>query len=415
MSEQRNFFINTARTVELGSAAWELAQDSGLTDRSVAHYPSGRLCDQDGHVFMNMCSCSYLGLETDKRLVQRAARYVLESGTVNLPTSRIRIRLRELDELEEALSSHFSCQAFTATSCSAGIVASLPLLAAGIFTNGVRPYLVFDKNAHFALNQMKAVCGDETQVATCEHNDVQFLEDMCRRHRQVAYVADGAYSMGGAAPIEQLLGLQDKYGLFLYFDDSHSLSAYGEQGEGIVRALMPEINSRTILVYSLAKAFAANGGGIFMSKQAPYLKEFRRFGGPMSYSQYLNPAAIGAAMASLEIHHSTELAILQCRLADNITLFDQLVPTEYAGTPSPIRVIPMASPGMAVKVSEAVFQKGYYTSAVFFPIVARNKSGLRVMLRADMTELDIHSFCSIVAQQVQQWGEAQEEQMEVHP
>ncbi|MNO72009.1 hypothetical protein D3C76_629420 [compost metagenome] len=176
---------------------------------------------------------------------------------------------------------------------------------------------------------------------------------------------------------------------------------------------MPELNSRTILVYSLAKAFAANGGGIFMSKQASYLKEFRRFGGPMSYSQYLNPAAIGAAMASLEIHRSAELATLQCRLADNITLFDQLVPTEHAGTPSPIRVMPMASPEMAVRVSEAVFQQGYYTSAVFFPIVARNKSGLRVMLRADMTELDIRSFCSIVAQQVQQWGNAQEGQVEV--
>ncbi|MNH21106.1 8-amino-7-oxononanoate synthase [compost metagenome] len=229
----------------------------------------------------------------------------------------------------------------------------------------------------------------------------------------MAYVADGAYSMGGSAPIEQLLALQEKYGLFLYFDDSHSLSAYGKKGEGIVRGVMPELNSRTILVYSLAKAFAANGGGIFMSKQASYLKEFRRFGGPMSYSQYLNPAAIGAAMASLEIHRSAELATLQCRLADNITLFDQLVPTEHAGTPSPIRVMPMASPEMAVRVSEAVFQQGYYTSAVFFPIVARNKSGLRVMLRADMTELDIRSFCSIVAQQVQQWGNAQEGQVEV--
>ncbi|WP_409307712.1 aminotransferase class I/II-fold pyridoxal phosphate-dependent enzyme [Pseudomonas putida] len=413
MSEQRNLFINTERTIELGNASWELAQASGLTDRSVVHCPSSRLRDQDGHVFMNMCSCSYLGLEVDKRLAQRAARYVLDSGTVNLPTSRIRIRLRELDELEDALSSHFDCQAFTATSCSAGIVASLPLLAAGIFTNGVRPYLIFDKHAHFALNQMKAVCGDETQVATCAHNDVQFVEDMCKRHRQVAYVADGAYSMGGSAPIEQLLALQEKYGLFLYFDDSHSLSAYGKKGEGIVRGVMPELNSRTILVYSLAKAFAANGGGIFMSKQASYLKEFRRFGGPMSYSQYLNPAAIGAAMASLEIHRSTELATLQCRLADNITLFDQLVPTEYAGTPSPIRVMPMASPEMAVRVSEAVFQQGYYTSAVFFPIVARNKSGLRVMLRADMTELDIRSFCSIVAQQVQQWGNAQEGLVEV--
>ncbi|MCX2706338.1 MULTISPECIES: aminotransferase class I/II-fold pyridoxal phosphate-dependent enzyme [Pseudomonas] len=413
MSEQRNLFINTERTIELGNASWELAQASGLTDRSVVHCPSSRLRDQDGHVFMNMCSCSYLGLEVDKRLAQRAARYVLDSGTVNLPTSRIRIRLRELDELEDALSSHFDCQAFTATSCSAGIVASLPLLAAGIFTNGVRPYLIFDKHAHFALNQMKAVCGDETQVATCAHNDVQFVEDMCKRHRQVAYVADGAYSMGGSAPIEQLLALQEKYGLFLYFDDSHSLSAYGKKGEGIVRGVMPELNSRTILVYSLAKAFAANGGGIFMSKQASYLKEFRRFGGPMSYSQYLNPAAIGAAMASLEIHRSAELATLQCRLADNITLFDQLVPTEHAGTPSPIRVMPMASPEMAVRVSEAVFQQGYYTSAVFFPIVARNKSGLRVMLRADMTELDIRSFCSIVAQQVQQWGNAQEGQVEV--
>ena len=413
MFEQRNLFINTARTIELGNASWELAQESGLTDRSVVHCPSNRLRDQDGHVFMNMCSCSYLGLETDERLSQRAARYVLDSGTVNLPTSRIRIRLRELDELEDALSSHFTCQAFTATSCSAGIVATLPLLAAGIFTNGVRPYLIFDKHAHFALNQMKAVCGDETQVATCAHNDVQFIEDMCKRHRQVAYVADGAYSMGGSAPVKQLLALQEKYGLFLYFDDSHSLSACGKKGEGIVRGLMPEINNRTILVYSLAKAFAANGGGIFMSRQASYLKEFRRFGGPMSYSQYLNPAAIGAAMASLEIHRGAELETLQCRLADNINLFDQLVPTEYAGTPSPIRVMPMASPDMAVKVSEAVFQQGYYTSAVFFPIVARDKSGLRVMLRADMTELDIRSFCSIVAQQVQQWCKTQEGRVEV--
>jgi 7-keto-8-aminopelargonate synthetase-like enzyme len=355
---------------------------------------------------MNMCSCSYLGLEADERLVQRAARYVLDSGTVNLPTSRIRIRLKALDELEDALSAHFECQAFTATSCSAGIVASLPLLAAGVFTEGVRPYLIFDKHAHFALNQVKAICGDETEVTTCAHNDVDFIEDMCRRHRQVAYVADGAYSMGGSAPVERLLALQERYGLFLYLDDSHSLSAYGRKGEGFVRSLMPELNSRTLLVYSLAKAFAANGGGIFMSKHAPYLKAFRRFGGPMSYSQYLNPASIGAAMASLDIHRSPELITLQNKLVANIALFDQLVPTEHAGSPSPIRVVPMASPSMAVSVSEAVFKHGFYTSAVFFPIVARDKSGLRVMLRADMTADDIRSFCSLVAQYVQSSSES---------
>ncbi|KAE9648189.1 aminotransferase class I/II-fold pyridoxal phosphate-dependent enzyme [Pseudomonas sp. PB103] len=400
MSEQRNKYINTARSVDIGNPSWAFAQQSGLTDLSVKHTQQGRMQDQNGHAFMNMCSCSYLGLEVDPRLARRAADYVLNSGTVNLPTSRIRIRLRELDELEDALSAHFNCRAFTATSCSAGIVASLPLLAAGMFTQGQRPVLIFDKHAHFALNQVKAICADETQVVTCNHNDVDFIEDMCKRYPLVAYVADGAYSMGGSAPIEQLLALQDKYGLFLYFDDSHSLSAYGEQGEGYIRTYIPELNPRTLLVYSLAKAFGANGGGIFMSEKADYQSVFRRFGGPMSYSQYINPAAIGAAMASLDIHKSPELGVLQEKLNSNIRLFDSLINTEHAGSGLPIRVIPLDSPDMAISVSEGVFKRGYYTSAVFFPIVARNKSGLRVMLRADMSQEDVRSFCSAVRAEI---------------
>ena len=380
----------------MGNPSWEFAQKSGLTDLCVRHIRQGRMQDQSGYEFMNMCSCSYLGLEVDERLAQRAADYVLSCGTVNLPTSRIRIRLQELDELEAALSAHFNCRAFTATSCSAGIVASLPLLAAGIFTEGQRPFMIFDKHAHFALNQVKAVCGDETQVVTCNHNDVDFIESMCKRHPLVAYVADGAYSMGGSAPVERLLALQNKYGLFLYFDDSHSLSVCGERGEGYIRTFMSDLNPRTLLVYSLGKAFGANGGGIFMSDKASYQDAFRRFGGPMSYSQYVNPAAIGAAMASLDIHKSSELRTLQQKLIANIRLFDSLCSTEYAGSDLPIRVIPLNSPDMAIGVSESVFKRGFYTSAVFFPIVARNKSGLRVMMRADMCQEDIRNFCSAV-------------------
>ncbi|QVM94953.1 aminotransferase class I/II-fold pyridoxal phosphate-dependent enzyme [Pseudomonas sp. SORT22] len=401
MSGQKNKYINTARTVEIGNPSWALAQGSGLTDLSVKHVREVRMEDQNGHVFMNMCSCSYLGLELDERLARRAADYVLSCGTINLPTSRIRIRLRELDELEEALSTHFNCCAFTATSCSAGIVASLPLLAAGMFTEGQRPFLIFDKHAHFSLNQVKAICGDETQVVTCNHNDVEFIEDMCKRYPLVAYVADGAYSMGGSAPVEQLLALQDRYGLFLYFDDSHSLSACGSRGEGYIRTFMPELHPRSILVYSLAKAFGANGGGIFMSQKAGYQDVFRRFGGPMSYSQYVNPATIGAAMASLDIHKTNELGALQEKLNSNICLFDSLIATEYAGSELPIRVIPLDSPDMAVGVSEGVFKRGYYTSAVFFPIVARNKSGLRVMMRADMSHDDIREFCAVVRAEVE--------------
>lgn len=73
MSEQKNNYINTSRSVEIGNPSWTLAQASGLTDLSVKHTRQGRMRDQNGHLFMNMCSCSYLGLEVDERLARRAA------------------------------------------------------------------------------------------------------------------------------------------------------------------------------------------------------------------------------------------------------------------------------------------------------------------------------------------------------
>ncbi|HBL27689.1 MAG TPA: 2-amino-3-ketobutyrate CoA ligase, partial [Acidobacteria bacterium] len=82
-----------------------------------------------------------------------------------------------------------------------------------------------------------------------------------KKYPRVAYVADGAYSLGGTAPVEGLLELQDRYGLFLFFDDSHSLSVTGAMGEGYARSLMPDqLNPLTTIVASLGKAFGGSGG-----------------------------------------------------------------------------------------------------------------------------------------------------------
>ena len=121
--------------------------------------------------------------------------------------------------------------------------------------------------------------------------------------------------MGGQAPVQELIRLQERYGLYLFFDDAHSLSVYGERGEGYVRSFMPELHERTIIVCSLAKAFGSNGGVIFLGPKDQ--KELvKRFGGPMSYSQYINPAAIGATIASVEVHRSSEFRELQRRFRD---------------------------------------------------------------------------------------------------
>jgi 7-keto-8-aminopelargonate synthetase-like enzyme len=252
---------------------------------------------------------------------------------------------------------------------------------------------VFDKHCHFSMNLVKPICADETTVLTAPHNDLDFVEDVCKRHRRVAYVADGAYSMGGATCMDGLLELQDRYGLFLYLDDSHSLSIWGERGEGFVRSqLGDQLNPLTIVVGSLAKAFGVSGGVVMLgpTKHEPVLN---RFGGPMSWSQDLNVPALGGGLGSVRVHLSPELGRLQRKLKENLALFDSLVETAERGNGLPVRRIPVDSEERAVECSEQLLERGFYSSAVFFPIVERGTAGLRVMVRADNRPEDILALC----------------------
>lgn len=390
-----NQFINMGKMISLGNSSWDAADDSGLLNIAVKHRGGPYLETTEGHKFINMCSCSYLGLDTHPEIVRSAAQSVLEAGTINLPTSRVRIRLQMLDEVEEQLSELFGAIARTTISCSAGTSGVLPILASGALTSGKKPTMIFDKYSHFSINHIKPICGDETEVLTCPHNDLNFIEDICKKNSNVAYIADGAYSMGGNAPVKELEELQEKYGLFLYFDDSHSVSAYGPNGIGYIRSNLKELSEKTIIVASLAKGFGACGGIILYGPRLD-IPTIDRFGGPMSWSQYINPAGIGAIKASINIHKTNELVELQAKLKKNVEYFDRTIETIDAGNDLPIRVIQVIESSKAIKISEAVFKKGFYTSAVFFPIVPRGTAGLRVMARADMSLQDITAFCNAV-------------------
>lgn len=253
------------------------------------------------------------------------------------------------------------------------------------------------------MNHIKPICGDETDILTCPHNDVEFIENHCKANNgPVVYVADGAYSMGGHAPIEALLELQQKYGLYLYFDDSHSFSVYGKYGAGYIRSHMEEVSPRTIIVASLGKAFGASGGIVMLNPKTD-MKMFDRFTGPMGWSQCVNTPAMGAIQASTKIHKSEELGKLQQKLRTNIELFDELFDTVNAGAPLPIRVLPLPDPQTAIACSRYIYENGFYTSAVFFPIVAKNTAGLRVMPRADLSLQHIHQFSEVVKQAIRQF------------
>jgi 7-keto-8-aminopelargonate synthetase-like enzyme len=70
------------------------------------------------------------------------------------------------------------------------------------------------------------------------------------------------------APVKELLGLQDKYRLLLFFDEAHGLSTLGHRGRGPVLEEMGTINDSTPIVASLNKGFGAFGGAIFLDRRS---------------------------------------------------------------------------------------------------------------------------------------------------
>jgi 7-keto-8-aminopelargonate synthetase-like enzyme len=392
-------FRNNAKAIPWGNKGWQEAYEHGTIDLSVRTLPDLDRFERahDGHRFVNLCSCSYLGLHDHPAVLDGAMRALAGEKTFLMPLSRIRMRFALLDELEAGLGELFRAPSLATLSASVAIAGTLPLVASGhLMDDGEPRVMVFDKNAHFAMNLIKPICADETTVLTAPHNDLDFVADACKRYPRVAYVADGAYSMGGATVIAGLLELQDRYGLFLFFDDSHSLSVWGASGEGFVRAhLGDELNPLTVIVASLGKGFGGSGG-VVMLGPGRHRDILVRFGGPIAWSQSQNVPAIGACLGSLAVHRTPELARLQQLLLANLAVFDEQLPNPNRGNGLPIRLIPAGDEEQATTSSGRLLERGFYTSAVFFPILAKGKAGLRVMLRANNRPEDVLEFCNAV-------------------
>lgn len=393
-------FRNNKKAIELGDQYWNESAQKGLLEIAAKNIGNNMLKTANGHKFINFSSCSYLGLDVHPQILKSAIQTIKSVGQIVYPTSRCRIYLSIIDDIEAILSDLFKCSALTSVSCAAATSGMLPLLASGHLSDGIPPIMIFDKHAHFSLNLIKPICADETQVLTCPHNDLNFIEDLCKKYSRVAYIADGAYSMGGVTPLKELLLLQDKYGLFLFFDDSHSLSVIGKFGEGYIRHMVQgDLNPLTIIVASLGKGFGASGGVIMMNSYK-HKSLIARFGGPLSWSQSVNYPGIGAIKGSAKLHKSDELAKRQDSLKNILSIFDTRIVTNQQGSNLPIRLVQMPSPNSAVENSKFLFEKGFYSSAVFFPILPKGVSGLRVMLRSTLQEETVQNFCDLIKQLV---------------
>lgn len=352
-----------------------------------------------GKKVVNFGSCSYLGLEFDGRLKEGAINAIGRYGT-QFSSARIYLSLGIYSQLEEQCSAIFNANALVAPTTTLAHIATIPVL----FRDD--DAIILDHQVHNTVqNAVNLMKPRGTYVEMIRHNNMDALEERIKelrqKYRRIWYMADGVFSMyGDMSPIDRVYKLMDQYPeLHYYVDDAHGMSCFGKHGAGYLLS-KKSLHEKIILVTSFAKAFAS-GGAVIVLDNKEWATKIRNTGAPFLSSGPMQPASLGAALASAQIHLSDEIYSLQEDLRENI-LYTNLMLKKYgmplvAENESPIFFVGVSLPKMGYNLIRRLLNEGFYTNLGVFPTVPIKNTGVRFTITRLHTFAQIESLVAAMA------------------
>lgn len=356
-----------------------------------------------GESLIEFVSCSYLGLDQDKRLVKHSNDHLEKLGIV-FSAARTRMQPAICVELENLLKAIY-CNAYPVVfpSIHMAHLGVFPVLGSGQMPSfpafGKGFTFLIDKTAHSSIQINRGLLEQFGSVIIVDCKDKQHLEDTCKKIQQDAYtaviIADGIGSMGGIVPVNFLLELAERYNGYVYLDDAHGTSIHGTHGAGYaLKCLDYEFPPRLILINSLGKGFGVLGG-VLLFKQKEDANFIKRFAPTYAFSGPLSLAIVNAAVASAKIHLSEEIHHLQTALWDNVNYFDSLLikNSVKADSSVPFRGILVGDELEAIEYTKMLKKRGFAVTAAMYPTVAKEQSLLRIAISATHSKQYIYELC----------------------
>lgn len=343
----------------------------------------GRQIQIKGKKLFHFGTTGYLGLEQDYRLKQGAIKAINAYGS-QFPLSKSYVSQPLYAELESLLHDIYESPVVITKNSTLGHMGVIPSVVDDC--DGV----ILDHQVHWsvqsAVNPLKL---RSVPVEMIRHNNLEMLEDKIRKLQskcdKIWYMADGMYSMfGDYAPIDELMQLCHKYPqLYIYFDDVHGMSWKGKNGSGYVMSVLKKLPDRMILFGTLGKTFGASGA-VMVCNDKKIHQRIKNFGGPLTFSVQLEPASVGAAIASAKIHLSDEIYKMQEELFDRISYFNQCLQKTnlplIIDNDSPVFYIGAGMPETGFNLVNRLINSGFYVNTGIFPAVPVKNTGLRITI-----------------------------------
>lgn len=341
---------------------------------------TGRTISIKGKKMYHFGTTGYLGLEQDPRLKEAAIQSIRKYGT-QFPLSKSYISHTKYQELEIILEQMFETPVIVAKNSTLAHIAVIPTIVRD------EDAVILDHQVHFSIqNACQLLKPRGIPVEMIRHSNMNMLEEkvqnLTQKHDKIYYMIDGVYSMfGDVAPLKEIVTLVEKYEkLHVYVDDVHGMSWAGKNGTGYVKSELPELHPRFILISTLSKTFGANGATI-VTPNPEIFRKVKTFGGPLSFSAQLDPASVGAAIASAKIHLSDEIYKMQTELSTKIDYCNKLLlntnlPLVEFNT-CPVFFIGVGVPTTGYNMVKRLMNDGFFVNLGAFPAVPIKNTGVR--------------------------------------
>lgn len=349
-----------------------------------------------GKKLVNFGSCSYLGLETDQRLLAGAHRALLDYGT-QFSSSRAYVSAPLYAELQMLLSRIAGNRPIAMGSTTTLLhAAALPALVEAGDT------VIYDAQVHNSVQAvLPTLVAMGARVELTPHNDLARVEALATTASGRAfYLCDGVYSMhGDTVPVAELFALLDRCPrLFAYVDDAHGFGSTGRCGAGVVLGHRG-LHERMFVIASLAKALAT-AGAFIVCPSAELADRIFSSGSTMIFSGPILPAGLGAAIAGARILLSDDLPALQAQLGERVAAFNEAVARhglDVQTGPTPLKFVKIGAAERAIAACRRVLDDGFFTNVAVYPAVPREGAGIRVLLNVHQRLEDVRGVVDSIA------------------
>ena len=379
----------------------EEIKDSGrYKNERIITSPQKAIINANEDEVVNFCANNYLGLASDKRIID-AAKQSLDTHGFGLASVRFICGTQDIHKkLEEEISSFLETE-------------DTILYAAAFDANGGLFEPLFDHNDAIisdSLNHASIIDGIRLCKAArfrYNNNDMDDLEKKLKdasKYRNRVVVTDGVFSMDGTiAKLDLICDLAKKYDSLVFVDDCHATGFIGSSGKGTQEEL-DVIGKIDIITGTLGKALGGGSGG-FTTGKKEIIDILRQKSRPYLFSNTLAPAIVGASLKAIELIQKDTTII--DNLKKNTSFFREKISQlgfDIKGKSHPIVPVMIYDDKKASLIADYLLDNGIYVVGFSYPVVPKGLARIRVQISSAHTKNQIEKAVQLFEEAGKKFG-----------